>query len=1141
MEINISSRNTAKAIEPARATTSILSDYYQEQLPKLMSLLDSYYAYLNSSGQASHAINNLNLQHDVDITNDEYLEKIRRAIAPSAPQESYLDKQRLYKILLKYYHARGSEESVYAFFKIFYNEIIELWYPKDYLFNTSADKSISSDQFKIQDSYRWQDFSYVIESEKQEVLWKKEYERFVHPAGLKLFIALGISTFNEACGRLSFEDLAKLNNPNNLECGTIINTTPSFAANWNRETDKFGLTARTFSSNPEDPDYGSIVILLNDAPSVPGDSDGWGDLDRSDGELFRPYEWIIEYPAGCWDTPQGPYGIRKYDLLDGRWSLFYASRNSWIYNIDYVPGGVGRDEGVDSPGLISDNARQRAIRDYARSPVSRVSETYPNRQYLNYSPSAGYTTTDERHDKGGRYTIATWIRRTGRFTLLAQHTSSELDPSISHLQRGGYHFSIDVTAEGKMRYRYWERASGVGGFAGTWESAEESVPYDEWCHIAMVYDYDAGLSPLYDEDGNYIEFDPYTTHKEPLKERVRFYINGKELETTVTFNNNLSSSGGEYSQYQPRVSGSRILSTRTSIGGYAGPPGLISHGISDGSLADYRIYATPASPTRVLEMSRGSAPREDDDLQAWYFTNSNDLDDHGTGWNPLMEKNYTRVELGNSYTADTIDKLNVGEIDAGPFAFTDKIDCDPCKWAENLYQFVERIQCAYNNRIQACADIDYQFLLSVLWPDWDNHHLTHIRTYNENPYDIEHGIHLGPHSEYHNTSDWYMQYRPGVYIEERYLRMFYQSLTITLKTIFNHRSQLNLFYKPYIISEKFRDPSGFGDGYYAHTIESTFNDQNNPDEYDPIDPYQFKQYGIGLEQDHYICTRGTGLSSKYSTLNSRRGTSLEFNPDDKLEYPLQLNVVETSVGPHDGKYYAGDWIEYEATISYEEPIAEDRDFISSNLEFEDKYIWGDNHYANSHLTKSDGTHINIPDKEDLIYDATLINYDNLTILTNKPISIISDVNGLYETEPNIITYNISKTAAEIQAEPLVVTFKYKLTESDVRSFDITQIISLLYINLNGYEYNTGSPISRINACVKTSNLSDENLGRLEINKYQLTTDFLEFEKDLNTHSIISKKHTPPLSLINKKELKDFNIIAKAYLCSSPLKTNKNLI
>lgn len=178
--------------------TSALPDHFENQAKELVKLIEAYYRYLNSKGGPSYELANLNNNHDIDLVEDNrYLNAIEKTIAINIPQSRALDRKRLFKIIANYYTNRGSEESIYSFFRIFFNEIVDISYPKTRLFNTSDVKSKSSDVYRLRDDKRWQDYSYIISSELDLSEWKYEYLKYIHPSGLKFFSALVLVLFRD--------------------------------------------------------------------------------------------------------------------------------------------------------------------------------------------------------------------------------------------------------------------------------------------------------------------------------------------------------------------------------------------------------------------------------------------------------------------------------------------------------------------------------------------------------------------------------------------------------------------------------------------------------------------------------------------------------------------------------------------------------------------------------------------------------------------------------------------------------------------------------------------------------------------------------------------------------------------------------
>jgi hypothetical protein len=103
----------------------------RERAQALIGLLQDYYSHLNEKGQTSYALNNINVERDIDTADAEYLDLIQKEIAISIPKNLLTDRVTLYKNLMRYYSLRGSTESIQLFFKILFNDNVEVYYPKD--------------------------------------------------------------------------------------------------------------------------------------------------------------------------------------------------------------------------------------------------------------------------------------------------------------------------------------------------------------------------------------------------------------------------------------------------------------------------------------------------------------------------------------------------------------------------------------------------------------------------------------------------------------------------------------------------------------------------------------------------------------------------------------------------------------------------------------------------------------------------------------------------------------------------------------------------------------------------------------------------------------------------------------------------
>lgn len=119
-------------------TPGLFPEDMQNTAENLIHFIEKYYEYLNTQGLPSYQLENITSEKDIDFASASYLNEIQSLIARNIPNSEVVDKVTLYKIIFKYYHTRGSEDSIHSFFKIFFNELVRIFYPKDFLFDLSG-------------------------------------------------------------------------------------------------------------------------------------------------------------------------------------------------------------------------------------------------------------------------------------------------------------------------------------------------------------------------------------------------------------------------------------------------------------------------------------------------------------------------------------------------------------------------------------------------------------------------------------------------------------------------------------------------------------------------------------------------------------------------------------------------------------------------------------------------------------------------------------------------------------------------------------------------------------------------------------------------------------------------------------------
>ena len=122
----------------ASRVNELIPSYLKENAQGLIGFIEDYYKWLNKDTGPSKLIDNIVREQDIDQTSLDFLDGIQGEIARNIPNSAVLDRVSLYKKIVQYYKIKGSEDSVSAFFRIFYDEIVSVSYPKEQLFKLSS-------------------------------------------------------------------------------------------------------------------------------------------------------------------------------------------------------------------------------------------------------------------------------------------------------------------------------------------------------------------------------------------------------------------------------------------------------------------------------------------------------------------------------------------------------------------------------------------------------------------------------------------------------------------------------------------------------------------------------------------------------------------------------------------------------------------------------------------------------------------------------------------------------------------------------------------------------------------------------------------------------------------------------------------
>lgn len=124
-------------IPTASVISSQFPEFVREDYPKFIRFVELYYKFLNESKIADIG-SSFDSIRDVDVTLNKFVDSLWSEMGINVPRKDITDDIYFLKHIKEFYSSKGSEESFRVLFRHLFNTEIEIQYPKDYIFKTSA-------------------------------------------------------------------------------------------------------------------------------------------------------------------------------------------------------------------------------------------------------------------------------------------------------------------------------------------------------------------------------------------------------------------------------------------------------------------------------------------------------------------------------------------------------------------------------------------------------------------------------------------------------------------------------------------------------------------------------------------------------------------------------------------------------------------------------------------------------------------------------------------------------------------------------------------------------------------------------------------------------------------------------------------
>ena len=221
-----------------RKVRDALPEFFTQDFPKLVTFLEKYYDYLDSDDVSSfdNQLRQIYQTRDTQEVPSKLLSTLISEIAAGNTGDNFTDPNFYAQRIHELHRTKGSRFSIEEFFRAFYQQNVEVEYPKNDIFTVGHDSSgplsrigAESNKF-IRNNALYQIYSILIKSPLAQTTWIELYKKFVHPAGF--YIAGSVQTDVEAVGTLS----APLASPDSGNPGVISSAVMSAIAPFTQMT-----------------------------------------------------------------------------------------------------------------------------------------------------------------------------------------------------------------------------------------------------------------------------------------------------------------------------------------------------------------------------------------------------------------------------------------------------------------------------------------------------------------------------------------------------------------------------------------------------------------------------------------------------------------------------------------------------------------------------------------------------------------------------------------------------------------------------------------------------------------------------------------------------------------------------------------
>ena len=129
--------NDSHKVSISSLIPDLVPEHINQTYPDFIEFLELFNDYLVSENRASHYVNRIADQRDIDLVEEQFLTNLQQEIGISIPRTFAADPRLFYTRLVDFYQSRGTPDSIVSFFNLLFNDEVEIYFPKEDIFSPS--------------------------------------------------------------------------------------------------------------------------------------------------------------------------------------------------------------------------------------------------------------------------------------------------------------------------------------------------------------------------------------------------------------------------------------------------------------------------------------------------------------------------------------------------------------------------------------------------------------------------------------------------------------------------------------------------------------------------------------------------------------------------------------------------------------------------------------------------------------------------------------------------------------------------------------------------------------------------------------------------------------------------------------------